>query len=69
MMLRVDAEAVLDFIRVFVDVDPIQLWRHVRDGANEAFVFGVGVGEEISREWIAIRGWLVEDVIVFWWVI
>jgi len=56
-------QPVFDFVGVFVNVDPIELWRIVGDGRDVAFAattpFGIGVREEITCEEMSLGGFVV----------
>lgn len=53
MRLRIDANAVLDLVRVAVDVNPIEDGRHVRDRGDKAFMTRVRVRQEVAGEGVA----------------
>lgn len=75
MALGLLPQAVLDLVRVAVDVDPVELRRVVGDGGDVALAAApgpgrVGVGEEVAGEEVALLGEgvgaVVGEVLVGW---
>jgi hypothetical protein len=58
--LGIDANAVFDFMCLFVNVDPIHDWCDVGDRGDQALVFRVWVRQVIASvrmsEWCAVFG-------------
>ena len=52
--LRIRANAVFDFVRDSVDVDPVHDGSGVSDGGDKAFVGGIGVREVVACVGVAV---------------